>query len=259
MDELSLQNRRSGAHCRQLQLGVLCVLFLRAGGHGRYVAFFCATLICYLLAAPVLGGEAWPVVRGVVLLGAFAVAYALWILSLALFDDSFQLRWIHALVFAALEAVSQASVHVRRRFYPGAVFAACPPVPQVINLGLVILALISAHRGTRDDLIEERRAFRRIFVLVAGAYVLLVLSAEISMKGGGAPRLLDSLNVLGVVFLIYYFSYRMLELKPRFFLDARPAVVSDLERDLSVRIEALMQTERLSFGRTCMRACLHHF
>lgn len=227
------------------QLALLIVYFVRSGANGRYAAFFCFTLICYLIAAPVLAFPGWPLVRWIVLFGAFGVAYALWILSRAIFDDSFRYRAIDAIALIMLEGLSFLSYSSGGDFLPGFLEPIGRLFPQLINLGFIIATLILVQRGAVSDMIEERRKFRRVFVMVSGIYIVIVLAAEIGLKQVRVPRLLDSANILSVVALIYYFSFRLLELKPRFFLGTPSLVINEAERSLSENIRKLMEDQKL--------------
>ncbi len=235
------------------QLSLLGVYFVLAGRNGRYVAFFCFTLICYLIIPQVILDKQMFIILPIVLFGAFGVAFALWILSLAIFDDSFRLQIGHGIAFILLEGISFGLFLGGTDNLPNFLPTLAGLFPQLINLGFVILTLLYVQKGTDSDLIEERRNFRSIFVMVSSVYIILVLVVEIGLKEVGVPRLLDSINVISVTALIYYFSFRLLELKTRFFLGTPAVIVTDAEKLLSQKIQALMDKERL-FNRDDLNA-----
>lgn len=225
-----------------LQLFFLAFFFLRHRSSGIYAAFFCLTLVCYLSAAAALER---PILTGPVLFGAFAVAWALWILSQAIFDDAFKFQGLHLVLLIVIELVSFASFIARDKEIPELLQPVRRLFPQLINLGLMVLTIIHAQQGARHDLLEDRRRFRSVLTIVSGVYVGLVLISEIAWKENRPSRLAEALNVSAVTGLVFYFSFRLMELKPNFFLGRPSSLPTEAERSLGARIESLMKDQRL--------------
>ncbi|PJZ71196.1 hypothetical protein CH373_01395 [Leptospira perolatii] len=227
------------------QLFVLAVYFLRMGWPGRCAAFFNFTLCCYLIIPPFLSTEAWFYLQFPILFGAFGVAVSFWIFALSIFDDSFSVTVQHVVSLLLVEALSFFLYLIKDIALPEFILPIRRLFPQLINLGFIVFTLIHVHRGAAGDLIEERRKFRRLFVIVSGIYILLVLAVEIGLKGLQAPAILNTANVVSVVALVFYFSFRILTPRPRTFLDQPSAPATDAERSLSQKIHALMETEKV--------------
>ncbi len=228
-----------------LQLAFLVAQFIRFKNAGYYAAFFCFTLVGYLLAPLNFRfGDLFPF-RFLILFSAFGVAVAYWLLTLAIFDDHFRLRFDHILALLLLEALSFFTFFTRDAVLPNTLRAIAQLFPQLINLGFVAFALVHLQKGLQGDMIEERRKFRRFFILTSGVYIILVLIAEIAWKRLNEPSFIESINIFSLVSILYYFSFRILELKPRHFLSSQVAVATEAENTLAKKIQTVMQNEKL--------------
>lgn len=223
------------------QLVLLAVRLWNRGLPGRLAGALCATLVCYLAAPEIMTRFNILLLRVLILSGAFAVAYSLWLFSRAAFDDHFRLSYWHGLGLAGLEGLSFF-------FYLAADTAAIPAgvparlFPQVVNLGFILMTLFESHRGLAADLIETRRKFRRVLIQSAAVYIVLVLSVEMAFKGAIVPAYLDQMNVLAVSVLVFFFSFRLLEARSHFFPESPAPTPGDTE--LAARIHACMIERR---------------
>lgn len=130
---------------------------------------------------------------GVIPLEALALGspVALWLFSLALFDDNFTLTTKHISIAAVfwltsmaifphyyieygrLDALTPTEMHyaVQGR---SLLFFVFETVSDIIKLAMVAHMLFVAWRGREDDLLESRRTFRATFV-VGGAIIMMLV------------------------------------------------------------------------------------
>lgn len=227
------------------QLLFLTGYFVRRGKAGFFAAFFCATLICYLVAPLLLAVEGFLFLKGIVFAGAVGVSFAFWILAQAVFEDNFRSSLWHWGIFILIEALSGLALIVPFEAVPVSIQPVARLFPQVVYLALVVITLVQVQSGLKSDLVETRRRFRRIFIMVSGVYILLVLGGEIAWKGSKAPDFVETMNVASIVALTYYFSFRMLEMKPRLLIDPDRSAPDEGDRALGEKIDSLMKTHKL--------------
>lgn len=184
-------------------LGLLCMQFVRAPHHGWlgvFGALFTFGIAAYLVCnspylQPHLGWALYPLLSP-----AIATPLLFYLFARALFDDDFKPAPWHAAVLIVLEltvylhftgiAAHDAPLMI-------AVFA----VNRLVALGIAFAALITTLRGRVSDLVEGRRSFRLVFVVVVGLYVVLVLAIEAVYSHASAPAWLDVLNA-GAILMV---------------------------------------------------------
>ena len=124
------------------------------------------------------------------------------------------------------------------------------------SVAIVLLALSQVARGRPADLVEPRRRLRAAFTLIVGIEILVVIAAEVMLAGNQAPRLLETIESIGALWLTALFCGWLLtprqELFPR-----PPRIVTEPvpERTVSgtvaddnryrARLLALMQQEKI--------------
>ena len=108
----------------------------------------------------------------------------LWLFTRALFDDSFKLRWWHALVWAAVAAFS----FVNCMWIAPASGARISIIAiNLIALGFIVLAVVQTIASWSADLVERRRRVRVFIVGAAALYGGMNAMPQIAMSGNGAP------------------------------------------------------------------------
>jgi len=250
----------------------------------RYAAGFTGGLIAFLLLQLGLAHD-WP--RALLLVfgaGLSSFTFFFWMLSLELFRERFRpgWRWLvlpakigvalltlpvfpggaavqagaasaHAGGDAAsaglsswfeglLLALGLASDEERAflRLLPSALFSSV----------LVVLALREALRGYSDDLIEQRRRVRRIFLAACGGAALISLSLRLAMQ---SPELLQlhsllvCLLILGLSYYIFLAAYDFrFDLLNEATASQSPANKAPpaIDRELQARLERLFESEK---------------
>src|SRR5207247_7670278 len=100
----------------------------------------------------------------------------------ALFDEAFQLRWWHALVWAAVAAFS----FVNCMWLAPASGVRLPIIAvNLLALGFIVLAVAQTIASWPSDLVEGRRRVRIIIVSAAALYCGLNAMLQISLTWTG--------------------------------------------------------------------------
>ena len=201
MTALALRDaRRQLAGCLSIALSLTTAAFLVASAPGisEKINVFVAPFIGLGMLSPV----------------------ALWLFSLSLFEDRFQLLRSHWLVIGVYAAVS-ASYFVGYNLLYGGVpvmsptafhsvmarsggaFVGISMIGTVIKFSIVGHMLLHAWRGRDDDLLESRRKFRSIFI-VAGSLITLGVFFSLSYGENLSAEdvLLVELAQAGAIFVI---------------------------------------------------------
>jgi AraC-like DNA-binding protein len=107
----------------------------------------------------------------------------LWLFTRALFDDSFALRWWHALPWAAMVALSLVNCLLLIPVHPWS-GQALGATLNVATLGFIALALQQALASWPVDLVEGRRRLRLAIVIAAAGYGAITALLQLAMFGG---------------------------------------------------------------------------
>lgn len=220
---------------------------------------------------------------GVIPLEALALGspVALWLFSLALFDDNFRLSpthigvaalfWLSSMAifphyyleYGRLEALAPHQMHaaVSGR---GVIFAVLEIASDVIKLGLVAHMLLVAWRGREDDLLESRRKFRATFV-VGGAMIMMVVIYYFSFAGPMANTGIQPVELLlsgSVFFITNYLLWNIIRIDSEWLLgdlsevmpaqtpvQAEPADAYDLARLNDLAGNATLLEQGLTISR----------
>lgn len=227
------------------QLIFVSLLFLKNPiAPARIVAAFLISLSTYFFIGFVIPKFGWFPFGYLLLLGTFSVPFWFCILSLQLFQDDFRIRGQHWILLGFIE-VSSYLLHFVLPLFVNEVIPLFYSIPQVISISLVITALFVAIKSDRNDLVESRRQFRRFFVITSAVYILLVLLNEISFRGARAPDWLELLNLLSILLLVYFFSFRMVILRPGLFFKEKTNNNFPEDDDIIEKINDAMQTHKL--------------
>lgn len=208
----------------------------------RLAAILCVCTTAFLLvSAPGMGQiiGLWMVPLEII---GMATPIVLWLFSLSLFDDGFELKPVHAVVggvfwlsgfaviaeyyylYGHLAAVSPAELNYAVR-EGGGWFHFSSAVGNIIKIGMIFHMLYAAWQGRDDDLLEGRRSFRTIFV-VGGAIIMTVvvfsLSAAITKLPPEAAQLLDAGLSGGTLGIVLYLLWNVTRIDSEWLLGNLP-------------------------------------
>ena len=114
-----------------------------------------------------------------------------WLFTRALFDETFRLRWWHALVWAAVAAFS----FVNCMWIAPASGARLSIIAiNLIALGFIVLAVTQTVASWSSDLVERRRSVRVFIVSAAALYGGLNAVLQIAMSGSGSAEIANTVN-----------------------------------------------------------------
>lgn len=190
---------------------LVAVLLLRDAGRtlvGRLGALFSLGVAAYLVcSSPGFHGLS-PYIHLPTLALCVGNPVFFWLLARALFDDEFRLLPAHGLLMVAV--LFAIGVH---ELASGSIAAISELLVQAMGFGLAAHALWVAYRGRADDLSEERRSFRLPFVAGVGLYSVVILMAELVLRGGVAPTPVRLIHVAIIFTLALVFALRLLSLR----------------------------------------------
>lgn len=145
---------------------------------------------CYLI---VTAGSAFRFtpVRPVLAIIAGSTPGTFWLFAKAWFNDEKRVDWVGV----ALVALAAANMWITQITVVGSIIhTASAIIFRVGMLAFAIAGLREAGRGRREDLVEGRRRLRPRITATVGAYVIVIVCAEVAVFNNLAPRW-----VIGVV------------------------------------------------------------
>ena len=178
--------------------------------------------------------------HAIVRFGDVANIVFIWWLGLAIFQDSFRLRWWHLAVLA-LNCVILLPHRIRELqgedyFHHG------------LNLGLDgVMVGIMGHlvfvtlKGRADDLIEPRRRLRLYFVLAMTLATLLTLLFE-NLLANSHPEFLQTLRCIIIFPLALWGILWLTEMHPEKITFTEPTTSREIKPNIDPRDRALLDT-----------------
>jgi AraC-like DNA-binding protein len=132
-----------------------------------------------------------------------------WLFTRALFDESFRLRWWHALVWAAVAAFS----FVNCMWIAPASSARISIVAiNLVALGFIALAVTQTIASWSADLVERRRGVRIFIVSAAAIYGGINAVLQILMPGGQPVELVNTANSAVLAAVVATICYAMMRI-----------------------------------------------
>lgn len=177
---------------------VLLALVCLPGDGNRSARTYCALLLAsvaaYLVASDPVLYRALSAVSPLIVLLSISVPYLLWAFARAVFDAPRPPIWIvvGVAVLVAVEWVLLTGIaSVGEQLYD-LVFAA----KRIVAIGIVLHVMWITVSGRVDDLMEKRRRFRVIFVVLISLQAIGILLVELVIGTTAAPAWLSLLNVV---------------------------------------------------------------
>jgi AraC-like DNA-binding protein len=239
------------------QLLLLVVLLLRDHRRSRVApasALFVACVVCYLVL-PVLLHEAVPAfLRHLARAGALSIPFAFWLTARLYFDDAFQPKPVHGVLFLGLLAARAAAL-------PWKLAAAG------IAMAVIADALRHIHAGASSDLLLSRLRLRYVVLLGTGVYALLVLVGEATVeRGSRADTLLGATNDMGLFLLVAGISVLVMRLEPDLLraglgreAPVEPPAIFKQRLERLIEEEQIFKTEGLTIGALAGRLGEHEY
>lgn len=130
----------------------------------------------------------------------------LWLFCRVLFDDGFQLRWRHVLIWLAVFGFSLASCLLTPAGHAGLALVA----NNLLTLGFVGLTLMQTLRSWAIDLVERRRRVRALVVIASLSYGGVNALLQIASAGSGPSQLADVANLVMLVAMLFAIAVMLL-------------------------------------------------
>ncbi len=108
-----------------------------------------------------------------------------WLFTRALFDETFRLRWWHALIWAAVAVFSFVNC---MWLAPASGVRLSIIAINLLALGFIVLAVAQTITSWSADLVERRRRVRVFIVSAAALYGGLNAMLQIALSGSGSDR-----------------------------------------------------------------------
>ena len=189
-----------------------------------------------LAAAFVLGSAAHAVSASIGATSPVSVAHALvialstgnvvvfWLFTRALFDETFRLRWWHALIWAAVAAFS----FVNCMWLAPASGVRLPIIAvNLLALGFIVLAVAQTIASWPSDLVEGRRRVRIFIVSAAALYGGLNAVLQISLSGSGSAEIANTVNSAVLAAVVAAISIAMMRVDGADLFPAPPEVQAE--------------------------------
>lgn len=143
---------------------------------------------------------------------AMIVPFCLWAFSRAVFEHSWPSRiWLGTiLAFVFLTWF----VFLNSAYFGAERVAFANVAMHVVSMLVVLHAIWFTVVGRRDDLIERRRLFRVIFVLVVAVQIIAVLLVELALVSREVPAWLPLTNVVVIAIMTLALAVPLLRLNP---------------------------------------------
>ena len=147
-----------------------------------------------------------------------------WLFTRALFDETFRLRWWHALIWAAVAAFS----FVNCMWLAPASGVRLPIIAvNLLVLGFIVLAVAQTIASWPSDLVEGRRRVRIFIVSAAALYGGLNAVLQISLSGSGSAEIANTVNSAVLAAVVAAISIAMMRVDGADLFPAPPEVQAE--------------------------------
>lgn len=200
----------------------------------RIAGGFSFGIVCYIILSLDPDLKIPYSVRIFLFTGLISLPFFFWMISLAIFEDHFEIKYWHWLLLFSKVGISAWSVYpvldlinMRGPIVSETVLAHII-IPTLLSLGFVVAAVIRIYSGRKDDLVETRRRLREVHILMTGSVITFNMFSHLILRGRLLSEILDLANVILAWGLILAFMYLVFELKEGL-VDARPEEFEDKE------------------------------
>ena len=147
-----------------------------------------------------------------------------WLFTRALFDETFRLRWWHALIWAGLAAFSFVNC---MWLAPASGVRLSIIAINLIALGFIALAITQTVASWVVDLVERRRSVRVFIVSAAALYGGLNAVLQIAMSGSASAEIANTVNLAVLAGVVAVICYAMMRVDGADLFPATPEVQAD--------------------------------
>ena len=130
-----------------------------------------------------------------------------WLFTRALFDETFRLRWWHALIWVAVAVFSFVNC---MWLAPASGVRPSIIAINLLALGFIVLAVAQTITSWSADLVEHRRRVRVFIVSAAALYGGLNAVLQISLSGSGPAEIANTVNLAALAAVVAAISIAMM-------------------------------------------------
>ncbi|NOJ39648.1 helix-turn-helix domain-containing protein [Bradyrhizobium australiense] len=168
-------------------------------------------------------------------------AVVFWLFTRALFEETFKLRWWHALVWAAVAAFSFVNC---MWLVPASGVQFSIIAINLLALGFIVLAVVQTIASWSADLVEGRRRVRVFIVSAAALYGGLNAVLQIALSGSGAAEIANTLNSATFAAVVAVIAIAMMRVDGADLFPAAPVVQPD-SIEAAAAVEASAADQKL--------------
>jgi AraC-like DNA-binding protein len=147
-----------------------------------------------------------------------------WLFTRALFDETFRLRWWHALIWAAVVAFSFVNC---MWLAPASGARSSIIAINLLVLGFIVLTVAQTIASWSSDLVEGRRRVRVFIVSAAALYGGLNAVLQIWLSGGGGAEIANTVNSAALAAVVAAISIAMMRVDGADLFPAAPEVKAE--------------------------------
>ncbi len=147
-----------------------------------------------------------------------------WLFTRALFDETFRLRWWHALIWVAVAVFSFVNC---MWLAPASGVRPSIIAINLLALGFIVLAVAQTITSWSADLVERRRRVRVFIVSAAALYAGLNAVLQISLSGGGGAEIANAANSAALAAVVVAISIAMMRVDGADLFPAAPEIQAD--------------------------------
>jgi len=144
-----------------------------------------------------------------------------WLFTRALFDETFRLRWWHALIWVAVAVFSFVNC---MWLAPASGVRPSIVAINLLALGFIVLAVAQTITSWSADLVEHRRRVRVFIVSAAALYGGLNAVLQISLSGSGPAEIANTVNSAVLAAVVAAISIAMMRVEGADLFPAAPQV-----------------------------------
>ena len=191
---------------------------------GRLAAAFALGSAAHAVSASIGATSPVSVAHAPVIALSTGNVVVFWLFTRALFDETFRLRWWHALIWAAVAAFS----FVNCMWLAPASGVRLPIIAvNLLALGFIVLAVAQTIASWPSDLVEGRRRVRIFIVSAAALYGGLNAVLQISLSGSGSAEIANTVNSAVLAAVVAAISIAMMRVDGADLFPAPPEVQAE--------------------------------
>ncbi|TGK07952.1 AraC family transcriptional regulator [Leptospira semungkisensis] len=234
------------------QLGFLILNFLirvKISYQNVLGSLFSLSLIAYFICPWVHHSNVDLFWAMIVYTGCHSVSILFFLFVSSLFEDDFELRPWHILLFLFINSYSSYILFFSNTADANSVVSKILlSSPQIFYLILILWTLAKVLNDKKIDLLESRREFRVLFSWLTGLYSMGVVLVEVITMREEYSATLDLINSFFIFLLVFFISFRIFEFRETNFPIREKETTNEeepLDEDLLKKLNSLLKDHKV--------------